>query len=190
MRASLTTSLLAIALCACTSTSLAADAAPVTPQGGGIVGLGVTTSTVFQQGQSSFSGIALRMRIRNAALRPNVEFLPTMEYWENNSHIDEYNIRTRRRDATFGADVRWVFDSKRTWQPYAGAGFALHFLNDELQSLHYGNESNGLVRGGLAALGGVEFNLGARIGSFLELKFHDVSQYRQVKFNTGLSWNF
>jgi hypothetical protein len=190
VRASLTTSLLAIVLCAFASAALAADTAPVTVHNGGIVGLGVMTGTVFQEGQSSFSGMAVRLRVRNSALRPNVEFLPTLEYWQNNSHLDAFHIRTSRRDATLGTDVRWVFDSKKGWQPYVGAGFGLHFLNDEVQSPQTGNRTSGVVRGGGDVLGGVEFNLGARIGSFVELKFHDVSRFRQVKFNTGLGWNF
>jgi hypothetical protein len=186
----LTTPLLAIALCAFAANAFAAETPPAAARSGGIVGLGVMTSSVYQEGQSSFSGVAMRLRIRGAAFRPNLELLPTVEYWQNNSHIDAFDISTRRRDATIGADVRWVFDSKKGWQPYAGAGLALHFLNDDLRSSHYGNRSSGLVRGGVDALGGVEFNFAARIGSFLELKFHDVSQYRQVKFNTGLNWNF
>jgi hypothetical protein len=194
VRASLTTLLLAIALCtfapAAMTAAPPAGTAPASAHNGGIVGLGVMTSTVFQEGQSSFSGIAARLRVRSAALRPNLELLPTMEYWQNNSHLDAFHIRTRRRDATLGADVRWVFDSKKGWQPYAGVGFGLHFLDDEVQSPATGNQSSGVVRGGGDALGGVEFNLGARIGSFVEFKFHDVSQFRQVKFNTGLGWNF
>ena len=141
MHASFTTSLLAIALCTLASTALAADTAPVTAHNGGIVGLGVMTGTVFQEGQSSFSGMAVRLRVRNTAFRPNLELLPTLEYWQNSNHLDAFDIRTRRRDATLGADVRWVFDSKKGWQPYVGAGFGLHFLNDELQSSRYGNRT-------------------------------------------------
>ena len=192
MRSPFTTLLLAIALGATVPAAFAADTAPpLTARSGGIVGFGAMTGTVFQEGQSSFSGIALRLRIRNASLRRNVEFLPTMEYWQNTSHLDAFDIKTRRRDATLGTDVRWVFDTKKGWQPYAGVGFGLHFLDDELQAPRYGTPqaSNGVVRGGGDALGGVEFNMGSRIGSFLELKFHDVSGYRQLKFNTGLSWN-
>jgi hypothetical protein len=195
VRASLTISLLAAALCASASTGFAADAAPAPTAGshnGGIVGFGAMTGTVFQEGQSSFSGISMRLRIRNAALRPNVELLPTMEYWQNTSHLDAFDIRTRRRDATLGGDVRWVFDSKKAWRPYIGTGFALHFLDDQLDAPRLGvpKTSTGVVRGGLAALGGLEFNLDSRIGSFLELKYHNVPHYRQLKFNTGLAWNF
>jgi hypothetical protein len=192
VRASLATPLLAIALCTLVSTSRAADAPVVTARKGGIVGIGAMTGTVFQEGQSSFSGIALRLRIRNAALRPNLELMPTMEYWQNTSRLDAFRISTRRRDATLGADLRWVFGSRKTWQPYAGAGFSLHFLDDELSSSRADlpSASSGVVRGGLQALGGAEFNLGSRLGSFIEFKYHDVSRYRQFKFNTGLSWNF
>lgn len=192
MHASFAASLSAIALCTLATTGLAAADAPIGARTGGIVGIGAMTGTVFQEGQSSFSGIAMRLRIRNATFRPNLELLPTMEYWQNTSHLDAFDIRTRRRDATLGADLRWVFTSQRAWQPYVGAGFSLHFLDDELRAPRQGipEASSGLVRGGPDALGGVDFNLGSRIGSFVELKYHDVSHYRQLKFNTGLSWNF
>ena len=196
MRVSLATPLLAIALCSLAPTSFAAGTAPVTApitaRKGGIVGLGIMTGTVFQEGQSSFSGIAMRLRIRNAAFRPNLELMPTMEYWQNTNRLAAFGISTRRRDATLGTDLRWVFDSKKTWQPYAGAGFSLHFLDDELRAPGLGRpkESSGVVRGGLGALGGVEFNLGSRLGSFVEFKYHNVTRYRQLKFNTGLGWNF
>jgi hypothetical protein len=132
------------------------------------------------------------LRLRAAAFQPNLEFLPTVEYWQNNSHLDAFDIRTSRRDATLGCDLRWVFDTKKGWQPYAGAGFGLHFLNQEVNSSSTAlrSASSGIVRGGVDVLGGVEFGFASRLGSFIELKYHDVSKYRQLKFNTGLNWNF
>ena len=195
MRVTIATLLLVIALCSLASTSLAAGAtaaaaaAPVVAPKAGIIGLGAMTETVFQEGQSSFSGIAMRLRIRNARFRPNLELMPTMEYWQNTSSLAAFNVRTRRRDATLGLDLRWVFGNKKAWQPYAGAGYSVHFLEDELH-IPGVDESSGSTRGGFSALGGVEFNLGERLGSFVEFKYHHVPDYRQLKLNLGLSWNF
>ena len=167
--------------------ALTATAAPRA----GILGIDAMTGTVFQQGQSSFSGMALRLRVKSAALVPEIEILPTVEYWQNTSKLDAFGIQTLRRDATLGADARWVFKNPG-WQPYAGAGFGLHFLDDEVRapSLGVPHATHALVKGGLEALGGVQFGMSTRLGSFLELKFLDVTQYRQLKFNTGLTWNF
>ena len=158
---------------------------------GGITGLDVMTGTVFQEGQSSFSGVAMRMRVRNSRFVPSVEFLPTIEYWQNTSHLDAFDIETRRRDATLGLDLRWMFAAK-TWRPYAGAGFSLHFLDDELRAPNFGTPraASGVVKGGFDLLGGVDFSLGNKLGSLLELKLLNVTRYRQIKFNTGLAWNF
>ncbi len=156
----------------------------------GFIGIDAMTSTVFQQDQSSFSGVALRLRLRSPALVPNVELLPTFEYWQNTSKLDAFGIETTRRDATLGADARWVF-THPGWQPYAGAGFGLHFLDDEVRApkLNVPHATHALVKGGLEALGGVQFGMGTRLGSFVEVKLLNVTQYRQYKFNTGLSWN-
>jgi hypothetical protein len=157
----------------------------------GIIGLDAMTGTVFQQGQSSFSGIALRLRVRHPALVPNVEILPTFEYWQNTSHVDAFDIETKRRDAALTADVRWMFQS-RPWKPYLGAGFGLHFLDSEVRapSLGLPHGSEGVIKGGLDVLGGIQSNPEARLGSFLEFKFINVTAYRQFKFSTGLAWNF
>lgn len=166
------------------STAFAAD----TPRSG-VVGLEAMTSTVFQEGQSSFSGLAFRMHVRSVALRPEIEVMPTIEYWQNTNHLDAFSITTRRRDATLGCDARWLFHATG-WDPYAGVGYSLHFLGDEVDAPRQGipHATNGVVKGGLDLLGGAEFSMGTRLGSFLELKLLNVTRYRQIKFNTGLSW--
>ncbi len=155
------------------------------------IGLDAATGTVFQQGQSSFSGISVRLRMRHPALLPSIEILPTFEYWQNTSHVDAFGIETKRRDATLACDARWAFRS-RPWQPYVGAGFGLHFLASEVNAPTLGlpHASEGLVKGGLEALAGIQSNPAARLGSFIELKYLDVPAYRQLKISTGLSWNF
>ena len=115
MRVSLAASLALAALCAIplvgfaatTTTTITTTTPPV--KTGGITGLDVMTGTVFQEGQSSFSGVAMRLRVRNSKFAPGLEFLPTIEYWQNTSHLDAFDIETRRRDATLGLDMRWMF---------------------------------------------------------------------------------
>jgi len=172
-----------------TSSTPPTATAPATPSG--IVGIDAMTATVFQQNQSSFSGIALRLRIHPASLVREISFMPTFEYWQNTSHIDAFDIQVQRRDATLGGDARWTFDRSGA-QPYVGAGLGLHFLNEDLRAptLNVPHATNSTVKGALEVLGGVQFEMSGRLGSFLELKFLDVTQYRQLKLSTGLSWNF
>lgn len=193
MRAAAPT-LLAFALLACCTAPVAfADApAATTPPPAplsGVTGLDAMTATVFQQGQSSFSGIALRLRVHSALLPPAVEVLPTVEYWQNTSHVDEFGVELKRRDATLAADGRWLFRS-RPWRPYAGGGFGLHFLDNSARMTGQTERSKGLVKGGLDVFAGMESASESRLGSFLEFKFLDVTHYRQFKFSTGLSWAF
>lgn len=193
MRASLRLVAASAALLAVLATGSAAaqDSTRVRSPNGGITGVDVMTATVFQEGQSSFSGLAARLRIRDARLVRNLEILPTVEYWQNTSKLSSYDVKVIRRDATLGGDVRWVFPHQR-WEPYAGVGLSLHFLEDQLKAPPLGvpDRTTSTVRGAIALLGGVQFGMADKLGSFLEVKWHDVKGYRQLKINTGLGWNF
>lgn len=174
-----------VLLAACAATLVLA-AAPARAASG-LTGVDVMTATVFQEDQSSFSGLGIRGRFGDSRLLDNVEFLPTVEYWRNSSTVDAFGLRAIRRDATLSADVRWNFPGE-AWRFYAGTGLAVHFLSNEvtMPSLR-GNDS--LTKGGLTVLGGVSFGSKARLGNFLEAKGHLVGGFRQLKINMGLCWN-
>ena len=150
----------------------------------------IMTSTVMQEKQSSFSGLALRARMTSPIFVQGIEFMPTIEYWRNANSLEAFDIRTTRKDATLAADVRYAFRSTGT-KPYVGAGFGIHFLSSTVDapSLGLNDESYALVKGGFGVLGGVAFPLTQKIENFLELKYHHVPSYRQLKFNWGLSIN-
>ena len=161
-----------------------------TPAHAGVSGVAVLTSTVFQERQSSFSGLALRLRLKSAALLPAVEIMPAVEYWRNDNHVSVRNLETSRSDATLGCQLRWTF-AREHWQPYVGGGIAVHFLDERVSSSDLGvDEHSSTVRGGYSLHGGVNFTITDRISNFVELTHHGVSHFRQLKFNTGLSWNF
>lgn len=171
----------------CVAAVLCAALAPAVPAAG-LTGIEAMTSTVMQEKQSSFSGVALRMRIASDRLIQGIEIMPTVEYWRNANTVDPFGIHTTRKDATLGTDVRYMFSSARL-RPYVGAGFGLHFLASSVDapSLGLDHETHALVKGGLAVMGGASFPLGGRFENFLELKYHHVPSYRQLKFNWGLS---
>lgn len=151
----------------------------------GLSGFDVMTATVFQQGQSSFSGLAMRFRLHDSSVMDPLEVLPTIEYWRNNSSIGD--LRLKRSDATLGADARWLFPGK-TWRFYAGGGVAIHYLSNEFQDANT-LEQESLAKGGLTLLTGLTLAQRQRYTNFLELKAHLVGGYRQLKLNMGLSWN-
>lgn len=169
--------------------TLAASLAPLA-HAADLVGIDAMTATVMQQHQSSFSGIGLRARVHPAALIPNVEFLPYVEYWRNTSTVQPFNIRSSRADATMGADMRYVTEF-RGFHPYIGAGLGLHFISSEVEapSLGLAHGENSIVKGGLSALGGASFALAGKLENFIEVKYHHVPSYSQVKINMGLAWN-
>ena len=164
-------------------------AAPTVTRAGVMTGFDAMTSTVFEEGQSSFSGIGLRAHLHPASLVPQVEFLPTFEYWRNSSTVQPYNIQAIRKDATLGVDARYVF-TKPTWKPYLGAGFAIHFLSNKVNAPAFGlnDASTSVTKGGLAALAGASFPLTGRIETFVDLKYHHITDYRQLKLSWGLAF--
>ena len=158
---------------------------------GGVSGLDVMTTTVFQDGQSAFSGIAVRLRLQSSRLVPNIEIVPAIEYWRDNTRIQSFGIETSRKDATLGVGARWTFFRER-WQPYLGAGLAMHFIDEKANAptLGVNDWHDSDVLGGYSLTGGILFILTERMSNFLELEHHGVADNRQLKFSAGLGWNF
>ena len=154
---------------------------------GSLTGADAMSSTIMQHDQTSFSGLAARLRL--APGPKGLEIMPGVEYWRTTSKVPIYDIRSQRRDATLGADVRYRFPTTG-WNPYLGAGFAIHFLSSQVQAPRLGvpDESHSIMKGGFAVLGGLNFPLAGAFDSFLEAKYHAVSDYEQLKLSWGLAY--
>ncbi len=147
------------------------------------------TATVIQQNQSSFAGIGFRVSVHPPQLIKEISLMPTVEYWRNKSKLPSFGIESIRKDATLGVDARYEF-LKQAWRPYVGAGFALHFLSNEVDApaLGLNDASDSLIKGGLGVLGGVSFGLAGRLSNMIELKYHHIPDHSQLKINWGLSY--
>jgi len=150
----------------------------------------IMTSTIKQEKQSSFSGLAARARMTSPIFISGIEFMPTVEYWRSANTVDAFGIRTARKDATMVLDVRYAFKSSGT-RPYLGAGWGLHFLSASVDAptLGINDASRAVTKGGFDFMGGLAFPLTEKIENFLELKYHHVPDYKQVKFSWGVSIN-
>jgi len=148
---------------------------------GAITSVEGMTSTIFQHGQSSFSGIGLRVQVHPTQLIQNVTLMPTLEYWRNTSNISSFGIESTRKDATMGVDARYDFPHQGL-RPYVGAGIALHFLSNRVDAPSLG------LKGGLSLLGGVTFGIAGKLSNLIELKYHHVPDQSQLKINWGLSY--
>lgn len=158
----------------------------------GITGLEAMTSTVFQKGQSSVSGVGIRMRIQSAQMLPNVEFRPSIQYWRNAISVDDFQLSAVRKDATLGGDALWLFPlESRAFEPYLGGGFGIHFLSSEVNSPQIANSpaTNSVQKGALSLVGGLRFGKDQRFGNFVEVEYHMVPQAQQLKLHIGFSWN-
>lgn len=147
------------------------------------------TSTVFQERQTSFSGIGARVTFQSDATTSGLSFVPGIEYWRNKTNVDAYQISANRRDATLDLDARYRFKFRNV-VPYLGAGYGLHFLTTEVEApaLGLARAETSLVKGGVSAMGGFLFPMGGKLQNFLELKYHWVTDYNQFKLNFGIAY--
>ena len=155
-----------------------------------LTAMDIMTSTIKQEKQSSFSGLAARARMTSPIFIQGIEFMPTLEYWRSANTVDPFGIRTARKDVTMVLDVRYAFKSSGT-RPYLGLGYGIHLLSASVDapSLGVNDASHALTKGGFDVLGGLAFPLTQKIENFLELKYHNVPDYRQFKFSWGVSIN-
>jgi opacity protein-like surface antigen len=183
--------LVAVTLASSAATALAQTPTPSTstPMRSGVSGIEAMTATIFQEGQSSFSGLAVRVRVHSPRFIEQVSFLPTIEYWRNSSKVEPWGIRTTRKDATLALDARYDF-RQGGWQPYLGAGFGIHFFSNKVDAPSLGLEdTDSVTKGGLSFLGGLQFGITDRLSNLMELKYHHVPDHSQVKINWGLSYS-
>jgi hypothetical protein len=148
-------------------------------------------SNVMQEHQSSISGFGIRGRFQSQLLVDNVTFMPTIEWWRSASHVDPYGIDTERVDNTLGLDVAYRMPVHEMI-PYAGLGYAAHFMSSKVNAPMLGvyNAEKTLTKGGLTALIGVAFPLTTSVQNFLELKYHHITDYRELKLSWGIGFDF
>jgi hypothetical protein len=148
-------------------------------------------SSVMQERQSSISGWGIRGRFHSKLLLDNVMLLPTLEWWRSASHIDPYGIETVRADNTLDFDAAYEFPMKGM-VPYVGGGYAMHFMSSKVNApvLGVNNAEKTVTKGGLTVLLGAFFPLSGSVQNFVELKYHHLSDYRQLKLTWGLSVDF
>jgi hypothetical protein len=171
--------------------ALVAAPSPSRAEGAVLTGVEAMSATVVQRHQSSFSGMGLRVKIHPPRLMEGFSIVPSLEYWRNLSTIQTFGIESTRKDATLATLLRYDF-THSGWQPYVGAGIAMHFLSNQVNAPALGLEdaSDSLIKGGVVALAGVNFGLAGRLGNLIELEYHHVPDHSQLKVNWGLSVSF
>ena len=173
-----------VALVAASSVARAQNAAPAPAPAATQKAVEVVMSTIFQQHQSSFSGLDLQMRVRMPQLIEGFSIAPTIEYWRNTSTLSDFGLEAMRKDATLAALLRYDF-KREGWQPYFGAGLGLHFLSSHVNapSLGLNDASESVTKGGVALLGGINFGLAGNLDNMLELEYHGIGEQSQLKLN-------
>jgi hypothetical protein len=148
-------------------------------------------SNVMQPHQSSISGFGIRGRIHSKLLLDNVTLMPTIEWWRVASRVDPYGIESVRADNTLDFDAAYEFPL-RGMVPYVGGGYGVHFMSSKVNapSLGVNNVEKTVTMGGLTFLMGAIIPLTGSVQNFLELKYHHISDYKQLKMTWGLSVDF
>jgi len=157
----------------------------------GVFSVEAVLSTIFQSGQSSFSGTGLRLHMHPSRMMEGFSLVPSLEYWRNSNELDTFGIKSTEKDATLGIEFRYNFPRESAFKPYLGVGYGLHFLSSEFEATTLGLEGNDSVTlGGVSALAGISMPITERLINVFELKYHHLSDNGQTKLNYGLAWNF
>lgn len=157
----------------------------------GILSVEGLLSTVFQSGETSFSGTGLRIPMQPAGLLEGFSIVPTIEYWRNTNKLDDFGIKTTEKDATLGVEFRYEFPREGTFKPYLGLGYGFHFLSSEVEASAIPlNDHDSVTRGGVSVLGGITMPITTHLMNVFDLKFHYLPDDSQTKLNYGLAWKF
>lgn len=154
-------------------------------------GIDVMTQTVKQEGQSTISGLGIRLRMQSDDLPAGLTLVPTLEHWRDSDRLQDFNIRATQRDLTLGLDGRYDWQWGN-WRPYAGAGLGAHFIKTtfEAPDLGVAGEEETRTKVGPDVLVGLQLSPIAWLQSFAEAKYYYVPPFRQFKLNWGLGINF
>jgi opacity protein-like surface antigen len=157
----------------------------------GIFAVEGNLSTIFQSGQSSFSGTGVRLHMQPAGLLEGFSLVPSFEYWRNTNKLDTFGIKATESDATLGLEFRYDFPRDGSFKPYVGLGYGLHFQSSEFSASTLGVDgSDSVTRGGVSVLGGVRMPITSHLVNVFDLKFHYLPDDSQTKLNYGLAWQF
>lgn len=157
----------------------------------GILSVEVLLSTVFQSGETSFSGTGLRIPMQPAGLLEGFSLVPVIEYWRNSNQVETFGIKSTESDATLGVEFRYEFPREGSFKPYVGIGWGMHFMSSEFEAATLGLDgSDSVTLGGVSALGGITMPITNRLMNIFELKFHYLPDQSQTKLNYGLAWKF
>lgn len=157
----------------------------------GILSVEVLLSTVFQSGQTSFSGTGLRLPMQPAGLLEGFSIVPSIEYWRNRSDVETFGVKSTESDATLGVEFRYEFPRDGTFKPYAGLGYGFHFQSSDVEAPSVNlDEHDSVTRGGVSVLGGITMPITTHLMNVFELKFHYLPDDSQTKLNYGLAWKF
>jgi hypothetical protein len=149
------------------------------------------TQTVRVEGQSAISGFALRLHAEPWAKKKGLSLVPAIEHWRDADEFPEFGIaKVSQRDWTIGADMRYRFESEKTWHPYAGAGMALHLLKSVYEPLDQPEIEDNSTRVGFNFLAGVDLPPAASFQSSIELNYHLLPGFQQLKINWGFGVTF
>ena len=147
--------------------------------------------TVFQQDQSSFSGIGVRVHLKSAQLIENVTITPSIQYWRNHSRLSSFDIASTRSDARLGVDARYTFLQYGV-QPWVGGGWGLHFLSNKVTAPSLGlvEAEDSVMRGGLSVGGGISTPIAGQLTNDFGIEYDMLGAQSQLKLNFGLRYRF
>jgi Outer membrane protein beta-barrel domain len=119
-------------------------------------------------------------------LTPNVRLRTHLDYWSKSE--DEFGAEFSVRDITLGARAHYLIPmTSSTIQPYAGAGFGLHFLHAEMSDLGVTVDDSS-TKLGIDLGGGLAWPMSPSADLMAELWYGIVDDASQMSMRAGMSF--
>lgn len=163
-------------------------ALPAAAFAGSIQAIEGTLNTVFQKEQTSFSGIGVRVHMAGPAAIPGMSLVPTLQYWSSKNDMSEFGFKSQRSDAMMGIEARYNW--KSSLLPYAGMGYGIHFMDDQVTSTSTGDQSKSLSKGAISLLGGISVPLAGKLHNDFGGQYFFLGDRAQFKLDWGFRYEF
>ena len=174
--------LLAVALCALTATSAAAQSDI------GFKNVGIAVGYVSPENLDGVFGIGGFADLGTVA--PNIGLEARLDYWGWSQ--TNFGVETAVRDVQFGARGKYYFETQNPKvRPFAGAGLAAHFISMEVTDTSTPggmSASDSQNKLGLDIGGGLATPINAKTDFLAEAWYGIVTDWSQFSVRAGLSY--
>jgi len=152
----------------------------------GLRSLGADVGFVDPENVDGTAGFGVFANLGN--LSPDIRLAPRVDYWSKSQSFG--GSETSVHDISLGTRGEYMFHvSSPKFQPYAGAGLGVHFLNAKVTVPGFPDATASSTKLGLDMGGGFITPLSPKTDLSVDLWYGIVQDFSQVSFKVGVSFD-